>query len=142
MGFAALERRVRALEQAFSEAGKQCSCRIGGRTIYHCTEELRKILDTRCDVHGFRDLGQLMWVGKGLVLQAEDQKFCFCPPCAAREFLWGRRGPLTEAEHEEEERRWDREYGQASHEEFRRELARAEKLLRQYEYYKSRRRSS
>jgi hypothetical protein len=91
-------------------------------------------------VHGVRDLGHLRWVGNGLPLQPEDQDLCSCPPCPVREFLRGRRGPLTELEQEQEERRWEREYTAASDEEFRREQAHLEGLLQQYEYDKRKRR--
>lgn len=139
MGFA-LEKRLRALEESFSATGKQCSCRTGGQTTYHSAEELRNVMTVRCTAHGFRDLGHLRWLSSGLPLQPEDQKFCSCPPCPVREFLRGRRGPLTEVEQEEEEQRWEREWGASSDEEFRREQARVEQLLQKYEYDKRNRR--
>src|ERR1035437_3918181 len=142
MGIAALEKRIRALEQAFSSTGKQCSCRTGGHTIYHIAEELKNLMDIRCAVHGFRDLGHLRWLPSGLPLQPDDQDLCSCPPCPVREFLQGRRGPLTEVEQEEEEQRWERECDPGSDEEFRREQARVEKLLKKYEFTKRNRRKT
>jgi hypothetical protein len=140
MGIAALEKRLRALEQAFSATGKLCSCRPGGQTTYHSAEELKNIMDVRCPAHGFRDLGHLRWLPSGLPLQPDDKNLCSCPPCPVRDFLQGRRGPLTEVEEEEEEQRWEREYGAGSDDEFRREQARVEQLLQRYVYTKRNRR--
>jgi hypothetical protein len=140
MGFAALKKRIRVLEQAFSATGKQCICRTGGQTTYHSAKELKNLMDIRCPAHGFRDLGHLRWLTSGLPLQPDDQNLCSCPPCAVREFLQGRRGPLTEAEHAKEEQRWERASGAGSDEEFRREQARAEQLLQKYVYNKRNRR--
>jgi hypothetical protein len=96
-------------------------------------------MEIGCPLHGFLDLGYLRWVGSGLPLQPEDQDLCSCPPCAVRDFLQGTRGPLTLEEQEAEERRWEREYAEDSDEEFRREHARAEVLLRRYQQKKRRR---
>jgi hypothetical protein len=97
-------------------------------------------MDVRCPAHGFRDLGYLRWLPSELPLQPDDQNLCSCPPCPVREFLQGRRGPLTEVEQEEEEQRWERECDPGSDEEFRRKQARAEQLLQKYEYNKRNRR--
>jgi hypothetical protein len=136
MGIAALEKRVRALEQALSATGKQCSCRAGGQTTYHSAEELKNLMDIRCPAHGFRDLGYLRQLPSGLPLQPDDQNLCSCPPCRVREFLQGRRGPLTDVEQQEEEQRWERECGPGSDEEFGRKQARIEQLLQKYDYNK------
>jgi hypothetical protein len=136
MGIAALEKRVRALERALSAAGRQCNCRTGEQTTYHSAEELKNLMDARCPTHGFRDLGHLGQLASGLPLQPDDQNLCSCPPCPVREFLQGRRGPLTEAEQEEEQQRWEREIGPGSNEGFARDQARVEELLRKYEYKK------
>ncbi len=93
-------------------------------------------MDVRCPAHGFRDLGRLRWLSSGLPLQPGDQNLCSCPPCPVREFLQGRRGPLSKMEQEEEEQRWEREFGANSDGEFRREQARVEKLLQKYVYNK------
>jgi len=92
------------------------------------------MMDIRCPVHRFRDLGDLRWLPSRLPLLSEDRTLCSCPPSPVREFLQGKRGPLTELEQEEEERRWERECAPGRDEEFRREQARAERLL--YEYQK------
>ena len=126
MGLPALEKRVRALEQAlFGEArGRQWNCRSGRETSYHGAAELEEIMNVRCPVHDVRDLGYLRWTPSGMPLRPEDRDFCSCPPCTVREFLQGERGPLTEEEQQAEKQRWEKEYAEASHEEFRREQAR------------------
>ena len=93
-------------------------------------------MNVRCPAHGFRDLGHLRWLASGLPLQPDDQGLCSCPPCPVREFLQRRRGPLSELEQEEEEKRWEKEFGTNSDEEFRREQAGVEKLLQKYLYDK------
>jgi hypothetical protein len=140
MGLAALEKRIRALEAASRAIGKPCRCRAGRQTRYHTAEELKQMMDAGCAVHGFRELGNLIWVGSGLPLRLEDQHLCSCPPCPVREFLRGRRGPLTEVEQQEEEQRWEREYATAADEEFRREQTRVQRLLQQYKFKKLQRR--
>ena len=47
-------------------------------------EELKKLMDIRCPVHGFRDLGHLRWLPSGLPLRPDDQNLCSCPPCPVR----------------------------------------------------------
>ena len=136
MGIAALEKRVRALEQVFKAAGKQCNCRTGEQTTYHSAEELKNLMGIRCPAHGFRDLGYLRRLPSGLPLQPDDQNLCSCPPCPVRELLQGRRGPLTDMEHAEEEQRWERECGPGSDEEFRREQGRVDQLLKKYVHNK------
>jgi hypothetical protein len=136
MGIAALEKRVRALEQAFTAAGKQCICRTGEQTTYHNAKELKNLLEICCPAHGFRDLGYLRWLPSGLPLQPDDHNLCCCPPCPVRELLQGRRGPLTDLEQEEETQRWEREYGPSSEEEFRNEEVRVARLRQKYEYAK------
>ena len=140
MGLAALATRIRALEAAWRAARKDCYCRAGQQTRYHTAEELKQIMDVGCPVHDIRELGNLLWVGPGLPLRTEDQHLCSCPARPVREFLRGRRGPLTEVEQEEEEQRWQRESTSAAQEEFQREQARAQKLLRWYEFKKLQRR--
>jgi uncharacterized Zn finger protein (UPF0148 family) len=93
-------------------------------------------MEIRCPAHGFRDLGYLRWLPSGLPLQSDDQDLCSCPLCPVREFLQGRRGPLTEAEQANVERRWEEEFGASSDEAFRREQARVEQLRQKYEYAK------
>ncbi len=97
-------------------------------------------MEIRCPAHGFRQLGYLRWLPSGLPLQAEDQNLCSCPPCPVREFLQGQRGPLTEGEQREVEQRRERESGSRSDENFRREQASLEPLLRTYQSMKRNRR--
>ena len=134
MGIAALERRVRALEQALLAAGKQCNCRTRGQTNYHNSEELKNLMEISCPRHNFRELGSLRLLPSGLPLQPDDRNFCSCPPCQLREFLQGQRGPLTEAEQESLERMWEEEFGAGSGQASCREQARLEALLRKYEH--------
>lgn len=136
MGFAGLEKRIRVLERFFSATGKQCTCRTGVETTYHNATELKKLMEIRCPVHGFRDLGYLRWLPSGLPLQPDDHNLCCCPPCPVRELLQGRRGPLTDLEQEEEMQRWEREYGPSSGDEFRNEEVRLARLRQKYEYTK------
>ena len=96
-------------------------------------------MDIPCPAHGFRDLGHLRQLPSGLPLQPDDQNLCLCPPCPVREFLQGRRGPLTDLEQKEAEQRWEREYGPGSDEEFRCKQARIEQLVHRYEYKKLKR---
>ena len=70
-------------------------------------------MSVRCHVHEHRDLGRLRRMPSAWPLRPEDRKFCSCTPCAARDFIAGFRGPLTEEEQIEEERRWEREWGEA-----------------------------
>jgi len=58
----ALEKRLRALEQLYASMG-ECSCRVNETIFYHNSVELQAILQASCAVHGFRQLGELMWVG-------------------------------------------------------------------------------
>jgi hypothetical protein len=139
MRLTTLKEHVGALERAFAAAGKPCTCRIGTRTLFHTADELAKLMEVPCPAHGFRDLGDLRQVPKGLPLHPEDHAFCSCAPSPVREFLQGRRGPLTDLEQKEEEQRWERESCPDSDEKFRCEQARIERLLRKYEHNKLRR---
>ena len=98
------------------------------------------IMKVGCPAHGFRDLGYLRWLPSGLPLRCDDQNLCSCRPSPVRELLQGRRGPLTDAEQEEEKHRWERECGPGSDEEFRSKQARMQLLLKKYEYDKRNRR--
>ena len=138
MGFVALEKRIRALELAFSATGKECNCRTGEKTTYHSAEELKKLIDIPCPAHGFRDLGYLRWLPSRLPLRPDDQNLCSCPPCPLREFLQGHRGPLTDVEHEEQAHRWEREYGPGSDKEWQLEQKLGEPFLKKYEHAKRR----
>ncbi len=132
MKVAALEKRILALERACLERGKSCNCRTGGQTTYHGAKELGNLMQISCPAHGFRDLGRLRWLPSGLPLQPGDQEFCLCPPSPMREFLLGRRGPLSAVEQQEQQERWERESSPDFEAEFLREKARVESLLRKY----------
>jgi hypothetical protein len=138
MGLAGIERRVGVLERALVRrlGAKDCNCRFGQQTSYHTATELEQIIEICCPVHDVRDLGHVRWIPSGLPLRAEDRDLCSCPPCAVRDFVQGTRGPLTLEEQEREERRWQQEYAEASHEEFRREQARGGVLLHSYQQKK------
>jgi len=140
VALAGIEKRLRALEQILFVGAKECNCRVGHKTIYHDEAELARIMAVSCPVHSIRDLGEVMWVGRSLPLRRDDQQFCSCPPSPLRELLLGRRGPLTQAEHEVEVERWAREYGSGADEKFRRDQDRIKQLLRIYEYNKPMRR--
>lgn len=132
-GFARLEKRILTLEGQLLALGSRCSCRSQGQTTFHNAEELRMIMDVRCQAHLFRDLGELSWLPSGLPLQSEDRRFCCCPQSQIREFILGRRQPLTERELREDQDRWEREYGPGAVEAWRRERANLSLLLQQYQ---------
>jgi hypothetical protein len=136
----ALGKRLCALEQ-FYAAGAECSCRAGETTVYHNSAELARIMQVSCAVHEFRDLGEVMWVGRSLPLRRDDQQFCSCPPSPLRELLLGGRGPLDEAEQREQKERWMREYGPSSNERFRNDQDQVTQLFRVYDFRKSLRRN-
>jgi len=123
--------RISTLEA--KRRGHVCHCRRGGETRYHTAAELARVLSICCPVHEVRDLGFLLWVPPSTPLYPEDCKLCFCPPCAAREWREGRRGPLTEAEREQEYRSWEEQLSTEVIERFRRDQARARQLIQQYE---------
>jgi len=125
-----------------SLAPEQCNCRAGEKTMYHDSAELVRIMEVSCPVHRLRDLGEMIWIGRCLPLREEDQQFCSCPPSALRELLLGRRGPLDDAEHREQEERWMREYGPSSDEQFFRDQQRVKQLIRIYQFRKSLRRQN
>jgi len=140
VALAGIEKRLRALEQILFAGAEECNCRVGHKTMYHNAAELARIMAVSCLVHSIRDLGEVMWVGRFLPLRRDDQQFCSCPPSPLRELLLGRRGPLDEAEHREQEERWMREYGASSDEQFCRDQQRVRQLIRTYEFGKSLRR--
>ena len=136
LSIAALEKRIRALEQAFLERREPCNCRTGGQTMYHNARELETLVQIACPAHGFRDLGQLRWMPSGLPLQPGDDEFCSCAPSPVREFLQGRRGPLDEAEQREQERTWEQGWSGEEVEHHRREGADVQRLLLRYAFQK------
>ncbi len=99
-----IEKRLRALEAAFS-AG--CKCRSSQRTFFHSVPDLERIMSLRCPVHIFCDLGELSWAPSSMPLKTEDRLLCSCPPSPTREWLDGKRGPLTEEEQTQECLTWE-----------------------------------
>lgn len=140
MGLAGIEKRLRAFEEIVLAGVEKCNCRAGQKTMYHDAAELARIVTVSCPMHSIRDLGEVMWVGRSIPLRREDHQFCSCPLSPLRELLLGRRGPLNEAEHKEQEERWVSEYGPGSEEQFCRDQDRAKQLLRLYRFKKSLRR--
>lgn len=136
MRIASLEKRVRVLELALPGLRNQCLCRAGDQTMYHNARELGMIMEVPCPAHGVRDLGRLRWLPSALPLRADDLNVCSCPPTPVREFLQGGRGPLTQAELQEAENSWEKEYGPGSAEAWRLERSSINDLLRQYKNVK------
>src|SRR5689334_7871374 len=102
MSLAALEKRLRKVEITFLGVGNGCCCRWGRKTNYHIATELEKIMNVRCPIHQFRDLGDICWVPTGTPLLSQDRNLCACPPSLTRDLLAGNIGFLTPEEHEQE----------------------------------------
>lgn len=126
----AVRLRIVALEATMRS--QVCNCRKGQETRYHAAADLARILSVRCPVHEERDLGFLLGVPPSTPLHPEDRRLCSCPPCAAREWREGRRGPLTEEEREQEYRSWEQQMSGEAAEQFRRDQARSRQLLQRY----------
>src|ERR1700674_4333473 len=106
MNMTRINQRLRALETATdSRAG--CRCRFPGKTFFHSVADLERILSLRCPVHIFCDLGELSWVPASMPLRTEDSPLCSCPPSPTREWLEGKRGPLTADEQTVECLSWE-----------------------------------
>jgi predicted secreted protein len=129
-----LEKRVRALEANAlrRSVNKDCTCRSGRKTYYHTAADVEAIMNVPCPVHGFRDLGDLLWVPPGTPILPEDRHLCSCPSCPTRDWLGGKRGPLTKAEQEKECRGWEAELTAPMAEELRIERARGKAILQTY----------
>jgi len=134
-----IEKRLRVLEQVVFARSEECNCRAGQKTWCHNAKELAKIIAVICPVHRIRDLGELICIGRGLPLLEDDRQFCSCPPSPLRALLMGRDGALSDAEQQQEEQRWWSEYGPGSDFDFRRDQEWVKKMLRIYEFNKSRR---
>lgn len=130
MRFRKLEQRVTAMEKAGRGV---CNCRAGQATRYHTAADLAEILSIHCPVHDVRDLGCVLWLPPSSPLRSEDRDLSSCLPCAAREWREGRRGPLTEAEWEQEYRSWEEQLSVEAIERFRHDQTRAKQLLQRYE---------
>ena len=87
---AALEKRLCLVERGFLSRSTDCCCRPGGETNYHTATELERIMNVRCAVHQFRDLGSICWVPSGTPLLLEDRSLCECPPSLTRDLLAGK----------------------------------------------------
>ena len=135
-----LEKRVRALEAIAlrTSVDKDCKCRSGLKTYYHTAADLEQILSVPCPAHRFRDQGDLLWVPPGTPLLPEDRHLCSCPSCPTRDWLGGKRGPLTKEEQEEECRSWEPELTAHMDEKLRIERARIQALLQTYSRKKRR----
>ncbi len=129
-----LEKRVKALEAIASRTSvnKACTCRSEKKTYYHTAADLEQIMGVNCLVHGFRDLGILLWVPPGTPILPEDRPLCSCPSCPTRDWLEGKRGPLTIEEQEEECRGWEPELTADMREKLRIERAQVKELVRKY----------
>ncbi len=125
-----LAARVNTLEAVVR--GATCNCRVDEETLYHTAADLARIMSVRCPVHNQRDLGYMLWLPPSSPLRLEDRELCSCPPCAAREWREGSRGPLTAEEWEQECRSWEEQLSTEAFGKFRADQARARQLLQQY----------
>lgn len=132
MSLPQIEKRVRRLEALSLPVDCRCNCRTEEVTLYHNAADLARIITARCPVHGIRDLGCVSWVPSGMPLNVEDRCFCSCPPCPAREWLEGKRGPLTEDEQDEECRSWKQQLTTEATAESDRDQATVTRLLQKY----------
>jgi hypothetical protein len=129
---AALEKRLCLVERGFLSRTTDCCCRPGGETDYHTATELERIMNVRCAVHQFRDLGSICWVPTGTPLLPQDHNLCTCPPSLTRDLLAGNIRFLTPEEHEEECGKWREEFTQRAEQDFRSEQVRVAVLVRTY----------
>ena len=101
-----ITKRVRTLE-AVTRFDAGCKCRSLQVTFFHSAADLQRIMNVRCQVHLFRDLGELCWAPLSMPLRTEDQPLCSCSPSPTREWLEGKRGPLTGEEQTQECLSWE-----------------------------------
>ena len=132
MSLAALEKRLRKVELILLSLSNDCCCRSGRETNYHIAAELALIMNVRCPMHQFRDLGNICWVPTGTPLLPGDRILCTCPPSLTRDLLAGNLGFLRHEEQEEECGKWREEFTQKAEQDFRMEQARVAVLLRKY----------
>ena len=116
-----IKKRLHALE-ALARFSTGCKCRFLQETFFHNIADLKRILDIRCPVHTFCDLGEFSWVPLGMPLRTEDQRHCSCPPSPIREWLSGKRGPLTDEEQTEECLSWEQELSEDPEDKMRLEV--------------------
>jgi hypothetical protein len=129
---AALEKRLCLVERRFLSRSTDCCCRPGEETNYHTATELERIMNVRCPIHEFRDLGDIRWVPTGTPLLPEDRDLCACPPSLTRDLLAGSIRFLTPEENGKECGKWRDEFTQKAEQDFRLEQARVAALLRKY----------
>jgi hypothetical protein len=127
-----IKKRLRALE-ALIRFGAGCKCRFLHVTLFHSVADLERIMRVRCPVHAFCDLGELFWAPLSMPLRTEDRPLCSCPPSPTREWLEGKRGPLTEEEQTQECLSWEQALSEDPEDKMR-----VEALLNSY--YKAKRR--
>ena len=106
-----IKKRLRALE-ALSLFSTGCKCRFLQETLFHSAADLEQIMRVRCPVHIFRELGELSRAPFSMPLRTEDQPLCSCSPSPTREWLEGKRGPLTEEEQTQECLGWEQALSQ------------------------------
>lgn len=128
-----IERRLLALEFVTARMWYGCNCKPRGESKYHTAADLQKIMDVRCPVHEFRDLGDLLWLPPGLPLALEDQHLCTCPPSTLRDLIANSRGPLSDQEHREAYQLLEYEFSQSGCESFAAEQAKMHILIERYE---------
>jgi len=129
---AALEKRLYLVERKFLNFYDDCCCRWGRKTNYHIAAELEQMMNVRCPIHQFRDLGDICWVPTGTPLLPQDRNLCACPPSLTRDLLAGNIGFLTPEENGKECDKWRDEFTQKAEQDFRLEQARIAALLRKY----------
>jgi hypothetical protein len=106
-----LEKRLSRVEQQLAERTEEpivCNCRY--RTHFHnadCLDALLKQMPRVCPLHGFRQLGFLMWTPKWYRLWREDNRFCPCPPHPWRSFVLSE-GPHTREGQKAAREAWDK----------------------------------
>jgi hypothetical protein len=132
MSRAALKKRITKLELFVLRRGG-CTCRSGQQTFYHTAAELEQILNVGCPVHGFRDLGCILWVPSGIPMHPEDRDLCGCPSHPGRDWLAGKRGPLAQQEMEESCGQWQAELSEKARQDFRTQQKRSEELITVYQ---------
>jgi hypothetical protein len=132
MSAADLEKRLRELELFFLRRDG-CICRAGGHTTYHTANDLERILNVACPLHRFRDLGRLSCVPTGMPLHPQDRHLCGCPPNPSRDWLTGKRGPLTQQELEEECSQWRQEFSEKARQDFCTQQKLLEEFIRIYD---------
>jgi hypothetical protein len=132
MSLAGLDKRLCLVERKFLSFSNDCCCRWGRKTNYHISAELEQMMNVRCPIHQFLDLGDICWVPSGTPLLPQDRSLCACPPSLTRDLLAGNIGFLTPEEHEEECGKWREEFTQKAEQDFRIEQGRVAALVRKY----------